>query len=230
MRRFFILPFLACSLSSCVVTWLDSATLAGTEAISTEWKAVGQAETKLEMQNTLSQSGTVSGRVIRAIKEEEFKTVAEERLVPIKYEAGGVTYEPWQAEIGYWLLLPISLIFTASGKGSGIEVADYETQTSDRKTRKSTGKTRPQSEPVEGQQVVAWIEIGSLKSPSAEAYSNASGNFTIDLTAEESIVTFVRENRGVAFDATIHVETKRPRNEQEIPLATADLFVRLQGN
>jgi hypothetical protein len=163
-------------LAGCVAPWLDTET----EEVLVEYQfePTGTEEAQF---TGLEQSGEVVSGLFELVKtEQEVRYEKRNRRVPTMYAAsdGAKTLSPGLASFTYLLVLPLSVLSTLTGNGSGFDPVEWKTVEGRPRRDGTTGVVRQRSYPISAAGV-EW-ELGLADGPVAGLVeTDPDGRFTI---------------------------------------------------
>ncbi len=162
-------------LSGCVAPWLDAETF---EVAELRFEATGIEQVQYA---DLQQTGEVVSGLLELVKtEQEVRYVKRNRRVPTRYtdEVLGGRFSPGLASTVYWLFLPLTLLGTLTGNGSGSKPVAWKEVEGQPRRGERTGVMRQRSYPISAAGV-EW-ELDLADGPVAGLVETGlGGRFTI---------------------------------------------------
>jgi hypothetical protein len=163
------------ALSGCVAPWLDTKT---ENVLKFQFEPTGTGEARFTV---LEQSGEVVSGLFEFVEtDQEVRYETRNRRIPTMYAAsdGVGTFSPGMASFTYLLILPLSVISTLTGNGSGFDPVEWKTVEGRPRRVGKTGIVSQRSYPISAAGV-EW-ELDLAGGPVAGLVeTDSDGRFTI---------------------------------------------------
>lgn len=185
---------LASSLGGCIVPMLDETTkyVAGVSS----WEPVGDRTPTVRVLLFDRGTGSLRGQMATVGEEKEFAGRTRVTKTPESYTISTdrtLSVTPAQASLGYWMILPVSLLSTLfAEEGSGYEVKKWKTTRKAIPGEQPTGLTRMTGSALSTE--LRWSAVLPTRTINGHVTSDSDGEWSVALISNATVRDEIRKN------------------------------------